>query len=222
MLGRILGETAPAAADIEHPHAGLELDFSADQVQFCLLRLVERCGLLPITTAVDHTRIQHFFVQVVPDIVVSLADVKSARPALLVDDLGDQHVYLLAQRDHFFGQAGPEHFGQALVERLAVPPAVHVGFPQSERARRQNPVVKLRIMDVDVPRTVAVNLNIRLGEEILHGVLHGPVSWRCQPKSKTSARLACPEKGDEFRQSPVTDKRATERERGRQNAAAIG
>ena len=126
---------------------------------------------------------------------MSLADLKGARLALWIGDLGDQHVYLLAQRDHFLGQAGPEDSGQALVKRLTVPPAVHIGFPESERAGRQNPAVKLRIMDMDVPRTVSVNLNIRLGEEILHGCLAWPGVLALSAEIKNQRSIGVPRKG---------------------------
>ncbi len=40
-LRGVRGETTPAAADVEHPHAGLETELAADEVELRLLCLRE-------------------------------------------------------------------------------------------------------------------------------------------------------------------------------------
>ena len=42
VLGRVQRERAPAGADVEHPHAGLETELAADEVELGALRLDER------------------------------------------------------------------------------------------------------------------------------------------------------------------------------------
>lgn len=70
---RVLGEGAPAAADVEHPVAGLDVDLLADDGQLVVLQLLQ--GLLAVDVGddarrVDHARAQEPAVEVVAAVVV--------------------------------------------------------------------------------------------------------------------------------------------------------
>ena len=62
---------APAAADVEQPHAGLEVELAGDEVVLVVLRLLERRVLAREHRAgVGHRRTQHHLVEAVRDVVV--------------------------------------------------------------------------------------------------------------------------------------------------------
>src|SRR5262245_55885535 len=54
-----------------------------------------------------------------------------------------------------------------LVERLAVPPPIHVGFAEAEGAPAKDAGKKLSPMNLKVPRSRAVDLNVGLTEMVL-------------------------------------------------------
>ena len=56
------------------------------------------------------------------------------------------------------------------VHPLAVPPAVHIGFAQAKRALPQDAPVQILVVDLNIPRTIAVNPNIRLFRQRLQNV----------------------------------------------------
>ena len=46
-----------------------------------------------------------------------------------------------------------------LVDRIAIPPAFHVGFAQAQRWITQNAVLKALIIELYIPGIVAIDLN---------------------------------------------------------------
>ncbi len=66
-------QSAPAAADIKHPVAGLQAQFSADQIELVVLGLVERVvGLGEIAAGILHFLPEEKFIEVIADIVMEL------------------------------------------------------------------------------------------------------------------------------------------------------
>src|ERR1700757_1287983 len=58
-----------------------------------------------------------------------------------------------------------------LIQRIAVPPAVHVGFSETECPRSQDPIKEMPVMHPNVPRARAVDANVRGREKSLYYVL---------------------------------------------------
>ena len=80
VLGRVQGERAPAAADVEEPHARSEADLLADQVELVALRVsdaVRRVLGAPVARGVGHRGVEDQRVELVGEVVV-VAD----RPAV--------------------------------------------------------------------------------------------------------------------------------------------
>src|SRR4030095_11335698 len=64
-------ESAPAAADVEHPLARLQAQLAADQIELVGVRLLESClGGAVVGAGVDHQRIEEQGVEVVRDVVM--------------------------------------------------------------------------------------------------------------------------------------------------------
>jgi len=60
----------------------------------------------------------------------------------------------------------PEQFEKELVQGIAIPPAVHVGFAQGQGPAGGNPVEEATVADGDIPGAVAVDLDVSLGEKV--------------------------------------------------------
>ena len=56
---RIVREAAPAAADVQHTFAALQLELAADEIELGPLCRVEITRILPIGTGIGHRRAQH-------------------------------------------------------------------------------------------------------------------------------------------------------------------
>jgi len=65
VFGHVVSQPAPAAADIQHPHTGLKLKFTADQIQFSLLRVIESFRVFPVRAGILHIRVEHAAEQIV-------------------------------------------------------------------------------------------------------------------------------------------------------------
>ncbi|KAJ8574963.1 hypothetical protein ON010_g4243 [Phytophthora cinnamomi] len=93
LLGQEAAEAAPAAADLEHAHARLELELLGDQVQLVALRGVQVVlvlDALPVRARVLHVRVKPELEEVVAQVVVVRAHDASARGRLVVEDLAAQ------------------------------------------------------------------------------------------------------------------------------------
>src|SRR6185295_7269080 len=77
---------APAAADVEHAHAGREAKLAEHEVEFRLLRIVEVRRLVPVAAAVDEPLAEHRLEKIVAEIVVALADDIRAASVLQVEE----------------------------------------------------------------------------------------------------------------------------------------
>jgi hypothetical protein len=64
------------------------------------------------------------------------------------------------------------------IQRIAVPPAIHIGFPETERPRSQDSAKEAPVMHVYVPGARTVDANVREREKIGHHVLgSGHMIW---------------------------------------------
>ncbi len=56
-------------------------------------------------------------------------------------------------------------------QRVAIPPAIHIGFPETERLGSEDSVKEARVMHLYVPGASAVNANVRARNKIGHHIL---------------------------------------------------
>jgi hypothetical protein len=65
-----------------------------------------------------------------------------------------------------------------LIQRIAVPPAVHIGFAETERPGSQDSAKEAPVMHLYVPGASAVDANVREPEKIGHHILgDGHMIW---------------------------------------------
>ncbi len=65
-----------------------------------------------------------------------------------------------------------------LIQRVAVPPAIHIGFPETERPGSQDSAKEALVVHLYVPGARAVDANVRGREKIGHHILgSGHMSW---------------------------------------------
>src|SRR5690606_5519425 len=100
--GGELQRLAPAAADVEHPHARAQAQLAADQVELGFLRRVQRLrqtsvAVVPVAAAVDQATAEHGLIEVVAEVVVALADGEGAAAELEVQQARGQHVAQVGQ-----------------------------------------------------------------------------------------------------------------------------
>ena len=99
VLRHKIRQTAPATADIQHTHAGLQLQFLANQTQFILLGFFEGCRLFPVGAGVLHEGIQHAAEQIVTEVVVLFAHDPRPLFALQIEQTGGgdaQRIFYIA------------------------------------------------------------------------------------------------------------------------------
>ena len=157
-LGGELQKPSPTATDVEQPHAGLQLELAAHEVEFRFLRRVEVVGVLPVAARVDHPLVEHPLVQVVADVVVALGVVHRAALGLMIAQRRTQRVPR-DTRAHRDPVCGPDcdHSREHLVESVAIPPAVHVRLAESELALRHHPRPQPFVVHTNGVRFAAAN-----------------------------------------------------------------
>src|ERR1043166_5848156 len=65
-----------------------------------------------------------------------------------------------------------------LIQRLAIPPTIHVGLPETERPGSQDSAKEAPVMHLYVPRAITVDANVREPEKIGHHILgDGHMIW---------------------------------------------
>jgi hypothetical protein len=157
VAGRVLGEAAPAAADVQHAHAGFEFQLATGQLQLGQLGLVQGTRRLPVAAGVAHRRVEHALEEIVAQVVVRLADDVGACPALQVEEAGLEAVHHPLRRGAgTLAKAVVQQPAGHLVDALAVPPAVHVGLAQAQGALAQHPREEVRVMDAQVLGSIAI------------------------------------------------------------------
>jgi hypothetical protein len=83
---RMMGESAPAATDVQQAFAGSQLQLAADQFELVPLGFGQVGGVRPIAAGVAHRGIEHGLEHVVADVVVPLADFERAWRRLRIEE----------------------------------------------------------------------------------------------------------------------------------------
>lgn len=168
----MLCEPAPAAPDVEQAHAGVQSEFSADQIQLPFLGFRQIRRATEIGAGILHLGIQHRLKEFISQIVVSFADNPCPVRALEVDKNrgGDGNQGREIQQDAFIDPS-PECPAAHLVQGIAIPPAIHVGLPQTQCAFRENARIESSVVNPEIPWTVSVDRDVRASQNRLKAPL---------------------------------------------------
>ena len=179
----VTGETAPAATDVQHAHAGVNTQLAADEFHLEFLRGGEVARAVKIRARVLHRGIEHGSEKVVPEVVVTPPDHAGAGFALQVQQDREGHLDDRAEvRADACVDAAPDRTVAKLLEIVAIPPRLHVGLTEAQRAFAEHPAEEPLVIHPDVARPHAVDFDIRLGEEVGHDFFGaGDFGLRCLP-----------------------------------------
>jgi hypothetical protein len=118
-----------------------------------------------------HRGIKDRFEEIVPEIVVPFYDGGRAATRLSIDEKrrdGPKNISPI-QRNRLLElrAAGPKtHF----IERSAIPPAVHVGFPDPEATVEKHSAKEPLVVNADIPGTRSVDLDVRGRKQITDNI----------------------------------------------------
>jgi hypothetical protein len=160
-------EPAPAAADVEDAHPRLQPDLSADEVELCLLSLFQQARFLPVAAAVEHPPVEHGFVEVVAEIVVSLADLECLRAVPPARQPRAENAPKVSPGSGPVVEAGREDAAEERLELVAIPPAVHIALAQAERTLREDAVIEPDVVDSWIPGCISTEANPRRRQKLL-------------------------------------------------------
>ena len=160
VLGEVLGGAAPPATDVEQAHARFERQLVAYQFELGVLGGRKIVGVTPVAAAVDHPRVEHRGVQIVADVVVPMTDFEGTFAALEVEQLRLRNAQQGRRRGQPSGDLRPMCSIDHLIDRIAVPPTVHVCLAQPQCALGEHTLEQPLVMNADIPRAVAVEPNI--------------------------------------------------------------
>ena len=160
-------EATPATADVEESHLGAQSELATNQIHFAALRLRQiRCAF-KISARVLHRRIEHRLEKIVSEIVVPFYDRRGTLACLAIGEKrsGESENISPIQRNRFL-ELGATGAKTHLIERFAIPPAVHVGFTQTKGAINEDATKKSVVVHAYVPGTIPIYANIRGGKKI--------------------------------------------------------
>src|SRR6266436_9594171 len=139
MASGITGQAAPAAADVQQAQPGSQTQPLANPIQLPQLRGGEIVAFSEQRTGILHIRIEHCFEKIVAQIVMHPADFSGASESLLVrDKRGEKCPDIGKSKFETLLEPGTNGAATHLIQRVAVPPAVHVGFAETERTGSQD------------------------------------------------------------------------------------
>ena len=166
-LRRKLERFAPAAADVEHAHAGRQLQLATDEVEFGQLRGIEVTRLGPIGAAVDESCAEHRRKQVVAEVIVASTHRPAAGTVLHVPEpmTRGEHSSQLATRPAI-GTVQDQPL-EATGQVVRIPPAVDVGVAESQRTLGERTREHSWIDDPNVPRRRTVERHATTVEQPL-------------------------------------------------------
>jgi hypothetical protein len=140
-------------------------ELATDQLELVLLGLVDVGRVAPVAARVTHGGSESGLEQLVAEIVMLLGDFARAALRLNVDE----------PAAHVVPHAGPAladirlemfHPADEFVEPFAVPPSIHVGLTQPERALQQDTTEQPIVVDLDVKGLRAVDRDAGGGEQL--------------------------------------------------------
>ena len=167
ILGRIFRQSAPATADVEQTHACRQSELTANQIHLLPLRDREIIRVAKVRARILHRRIEHCLEEIVAEVVVPLRDRAGAALGLQIQNDCHDNIDRLAKADsHSLFKMGPQRAKTHLIERRAIPPAIHVGLAEPERSTCEYPPVKALVMNRDVPWPLAIETNVGRAENV--------------------------------------------------------
>jgi hypothetical protein len=125
----------------------------------------ERTGIL-------HIWIEHRFEKIIAQIVMHPADSSGTPGSLLIrEKRGEKSPDIGKSKFETLLESATNGAATHLIQRVAVPPALHVGFPETERSGSKDSAKEALVVHVYVPGARAVDANIREREKIGHHIL---------------------------------------------------
>jgi hypothetical protein len=189
------GQSTPAATDVQQAEAGSQTQSLANPIQLPQLRRGQIVALGEERTGILHIRIEHCFEKIVAQIVMHPADFSGAPGSLLVEEnRGEKGPNIGKSKFETLLEPGTNGEATHFIQRIAVPPAIHIGFSETERPGSQDSAKEALVMRLYVPWASAVDANIREREEISHHILGSghmiwPIAGMVRPCLKNRARL---------------------------------
>jgi hypothetical protein len=172
VAGGITGQSTPATADVQQAKAGSQTQPLANPIQLPQLRRGEIVALGKERTGILHVRIEHCFEKIIAQIVMHLANSSGASGSLLVrENRSEECPDIGKSKFETLLEPGTNGTATHLIQRVAVPPAVHVRFPETECPGSEDSAKEAPVMHLYVPETRAVDANIRGREQIGHHIL---------------------------------------------------
>ena len=173
------GQSTPATADVQQAKAGSQTQSLANPIQLPQLRRVEIVALGEERTGILHIWIEHCFEEIVAQIVMHPADFSGASRSLLVrDKRGEKGPDIGKSKCETLLNSSTNGAATHLIQRIAVPPAIHIGFPETECPGSQDSVKETPVMHLYVPRASAVDADVGQREKIGHHILgSGHTIW---------------------------------------------
>src|SRR6266496_1087625 len=188
------GQASPAAADVQQAEAGSQTEPLANPIQFPQLRRGEIVAFGEERTGILHIRIEHCFEEIVAQIVMCAAYFSGAPGSLLVrEKRGEQCPDIGKSKCKTLLESGTNGAATHLIQRIAIPPAIHIRFPETESTGSQASAKKSLVMYLYVPGASAVDANVREREKIGHHILGSghmiwPIAGALRPSLKNRAR----------------------------------
>ena len=149
---------APQPQPMSQTLAGLQLDLAADHVELGFLRLIDiGDAFRPVAAGAGHARVERGLVSV-GLVVVHRGDALAARDVLHVEQARLKELPdVVGGELQVLVDFALEDAVEELREVLAVPPAVHVGLAEPQRALREEAVPEPLVVDLRVPWVGAVD-----------------------------------------------------------------
>src|SRR5436309_15575767 len=166
------GQSTPATADVQQAKTGSQTQPLANPIQLPQLRRCEIVAFGEERTGILHIRIEHCFEKIVAQIVMHPSDFSGASESLLVrDKRGEKCPDIGKSKCETLLEPGTNGAATHLIQRIAVPPAIHVGLAEPKRPGSKDSVKEAVVMHLYVPGASAVNANVGESEQIGHHIL---------------------------------------------------
>src|SRR5207247_3573467 len=131
--------------------AGSQTQSCTNPFQFSQLRGVKIVAFSEERTGILHIRIEHRFEEIVAQIVMHPAHFSGAPGSLVVHDKrGEKCPDIGKSKCKTLLESGTNGAATHLIQRIAVPPAIHVGLSETERPGSQDSVKKAPVMHLYV------------------------------------------------------------------------
>jgi len=123
-------------------------------------------------TGILHIRIEHRFEKIVAQIVMHPSDFSGAPGSLLVrENRGEKGPNIWKSKFETLLESGANRRQHISSSASPVPPALHIGFPETERPEGEDSAKEALVVHLYVPGPRAVDANIREREKIGHHIL---------------------------------------------------